>query len=857
MLRPRLLLILAVLPSLTVAQDALDPRDQKALEEFRAARKAWLEPGISTSLDDANTDVPFLDDFRPVVFHPLGEMPRIRGYGYLFVAPGCYQMDAPTFCLHAGSYGPGGGDGYALAPLRGKAAGLVHTVLWNWTEHPEIPQTHVQLVVWALTERKAVSELPQERQAVAQTLLGPDGVAAADAAAKGPEPEIPGITDPNLAAEFQGAAEDMEAAFAGAQADMERAQEQVEEMGKRMERGEAVPPEVFQQALERLMASQTALFERFGPAAQRMAEATARFEQLMTVAEAAFEDIEREAVLQGDPEPLPGSRPIPETRWSYHAGGLFIRCFPEHYSRSRIEVSVPATVQIERDAQGRISQVTDELGNRLAVVYEDTGRPAALPGDAGLKASALREITVTPAKGEAARVAGGWAFTGVPEENGSPDAAPAEFAGLRQRYEQAREHVLEVSRLVAALSAPAEKPPTDVPIAADVADILDLAHLADAVRPSVPEEDEEAPEAVVLRLIQQAWQAAVCRRVAPLPGARLRSGATAAALRGRSANGVRLAALQLPRALLVQRAGAAGDRLPALDPGWDGMNPGNRGRQRLGMAPMQHPASDGKQVLRDAVKGCEFLQAALDVFNGLSDPVGWLMEKMGLGTGGMPGMILGEMVQWMFDMGAAISQALGGDPPRADFTAFDMPPPPELPVLEPAEWLSADRARAGNAMAASLRDLYVSLRAAQISLDRTGGALEDGDESWARQQALAFIHYKRRAAECMVTVSEQYDALLEIMEEEGAEAESIELAQVEAHLQAVREKGFRPESLEAARRLDLSDEQIEAARQRRLSFAPEDDLDDPLTLARQTSGVLLDLGEYWLTLPDVPPPVAP
>jgi len=272
---------------------------------------------------------------------------------------------------------------------------------------------------------------------------------------------------------------------------------------------------------------------------------------------------------------------------------------------------------------------------------------------------------------------------------------------------------------------------------------------------------------------------------------------------------------------------------------------------------MQQPASDGKQVLPHAIEGCEIMQAALDVFNGLSDPVGWLMEKMGLGAGGMPGMMLGEMVQWLFDMGAVISEALGGDPPRTDFTSFEMPQPPDLPVLEPGAGLSPDRVAAANAAASDLRDMYVSLRAAQVSLDRLGGALEAGDETWGRQQALAFVHYKRQAAARMVAVSESYGALEGVVQDEGVEVEGPDLAQVQAHLAAFREKGFRPEALEAARRLGLSDEEIEAVRQRRLAFAPEDDLDDPLALARQTSGVLSDLGGYWLTLPEVPAPAAP
>jgi hypothetical protein len=570
----------------------------------------------------------------------------------------------------------------------------------------------------------------------------------------------------------------------------------------------------------------------------------------MTAVTASFEEVEREAVLQGNPAPLPGSRPIPEARWSYHPGGFLTRYFPEHYSRSRIEVSVPAAIQVQRDDQGRIAEVTDELGSRLTISYADA-TPVRLPGDAGLRASAVREIRTIPPEGEAAAVGGGWAFAGLPQEKGSPAGAPAQFTGLSQRHARVWEHVRDVSRLVAALSDPARKPPAEAAIATGLADIMDLAHLADAVRPSVPEGDEEAAEAVVLRTLQHAWQGALCQRMASLPGARLRPGEMAR----RPGDGTRLATLGLPRALLSQAVSDGG--LPVLDPGWDGMNPGNRGRQRLGTAPMQHPASDGKQVLHDAVSGCEFLSAALDVFNGLTDPVSWILEKFGLGAGGMPGMMLGELVQALFDAGASISQALGGDPPRADYTVFDLPAPPELPLAEAAPGLSAARARTANTAAAGLRDMYVSLRAAQVSLDRLGGALQAGDEGWARRQALALVHYKRQAGERMVAASEQYDALLEVMQDEGAEAKGIELAQLQVHQQALREQGLRPASVAALRRLGLNDEEIEATRQRRLAFVPEDDLGDPIYLAGHVTEGLWDLGEYWLTLPEAPAPLTP
>ncbi len=838
----RLLLVLMLTPALAADKDSLTPAERQAVEEYMAAWRAYLEPGLTTCLDDANTDVPFLDDFRPPGFWPLAEMPRVRGYGYVLPVPGCFEMDAATFCLRAGSYGPGGGDGYALARLRGKTAALVHEVLWNWTEHPDIPQTAVQVIIWALAEREAISKLSADRQAVALSLLGADGVAAANAAARGPQPRLPGLDDPTLFESLQAFDATPEEMFAVHQAELEQAQTQLEAVGQRMERGEQVPMEEFQVALDRLVTVQTAMFERLGPALQQAAEAMARFDKLMVMEEVAFEALEREAVLSGNPAPPVGSRPIPEERWSYHPGGLFVRYFPSAYPRSRIEVSVPPAVTLDRDAQGRIVAIADERGNRLQVAYAD-GPPVAVGGDPGLTASVVRELSLTPGVAETLAVAGGWAFSGVPQGGGTPEAT--QFEGATARYLKAQEHVREVSRLVAALSAPDGRPAPNAPVPTEIADLVDLAHLADALRPSVPDGDETAPETMALTFLQEAWQGVFCRRVAALPGAK------ATGMASGTVDGLRLAAMGLPRALLAQAA--SGD-LPVLDPGWDGMTPGKRARQRLGTAPMQHPASDGKRALRRAMEACEFLTAALDVFNGLTDPVTWLTEKLGLGAGGMPGMMLSEMVQAMFDAGAAISQALGGDPPRDDFREFTLAPVPELPRVEPGGGTSAERAEAANTAALKLRDLYVSLRAAQTSLDRLGGALQAGDVGWARRQALAFVYHKRQAGEDMLAVAERYEALLKVLRDVGARAEGISLAQLQAHQQKLREQGLRSATVAALQQLGMSDAEIEATRQRRLAFAPEGNLEDPLTLAREATRALRDLGQYWLRLPDVPSP---
>ena len=106
----------------------------------------------------------------------------------------------------------------------------------------------------------------------------------------------------------------------------------------------------------------------------------------------------------------------------------------------------------------------------------------------------------------------------------------------------------------------------------------------------------------------------------------------------------------------------------------------------------------------------------------------------------------------------------------------------------------------------------------------------------------------------MIAAAEQYQALLETMQDEGDSPEGIELARLQAQQQRLRDQGLRAETVAALRQLGMSDPEIEAVRQRRLAFNPEDDLDDPLALAGDVAGVLTDLGEYWLKLPDVAAP---
>ena len=54
--------------------------------------------------------------------------------------PGRNQFQAASYCLHAGTHGPGRGDGYLYAPLEGSRSGVIRAILQGSVGHPELPQ---------------------------------------------------------------------------------------------------------------------------------------------------------------------------------------------------------------------------------------------------------------------------------------------------------------------------------------------------------------------------------------------------------------------------------------------------------------------------------------------------------------------------------------------------------------------------------------------------------------------------------------------------------------------------------------------------------------------------------------------
>lgn len=442
-------------------------------------RLTRAERAITTSLSDAVTEVPFLDDFNPRDAAPVRRLQRGPHNGFILDRPGLFEAEVRSYCMGAGTYVPARGDGHVYARLAGPRAPVIRKVLQNSVAHPEIPQRTVQTLIWAILAYTRISETPAEVQAAAARLLTPGDINELNGGALG-----------------------------------------------------VVPPEVLRDILSRLPA----------PVRQAM-EAEAQLRRLLTQGRATFEELERAAVRFGVAPRGEGSREVPRGRWSYHPVGYFIRYFPDGYTRTRLQFYVPDPTAIERDPNGRIASITDQLGNRIEAAYDDRAEPGSVPGAQDVRAHALAAIRLTALRPlgstfvelRRAEWRGGWTFVGIPAPAGGPAPLAARFPGASDRYQrslgvgrEAASVVREAGKLQGRRDAPAIAP-------AAQRDLADLAHFAMAIRSTAGEAREVRPEWAHdhLLLAQKAWAHALARAAgAPDHGASVGIPATAVASAG-------------------------------------------------------------------------------------------------------------------------------------------------------------------------------------------------------------------------------------------------------------------------------------------------------------------------------------
>ncbi len=154
---------------------------------------------ITTSLPDAKWGDSSKDGFTPrEPERSLMTLQRTPNGGFV-LQPGYYMLVDQSYCLHAGTHGPGGGDGYLYAPPKGPAEDAVMSIVRNSVNRPAIPQHDIQLLLWAIIARAKFEDLSSELKATASQLLTPRQLAglnrsALDALSGGTG--IPGVDVP-------------------------------------------------------------------------------------------------------------------------------------------------------------------------------------------------------------------------------------------------------------------------------------------------------------------------------------------------------------------------------------------------------------------------------------------------------------------------------------------------------------------------------------------------------------------------------------------------------------------------------------------------------------------------------------
>lgn len=808
-MRPTLALLLVLAAtSFTLAQPTDDPDAiRQATRDYIEELKLHNQSGIGTSLDDVSSDLAVLDGFRPTDTVPMGAMPRLAGGGYILVAPGCYELDAATFCLHAGAYRPGGGDGYALAPLNGMGAPIAEAVLRGWLDHPELPQTRIQGLLWAIDERIPYGELGPSLTEAADALLAPAEIESWRGLGRGERPRAPDMADPDVLAQA-----DAELAAVMDAPPPLGLEVRAAELERRIGEGAMDDPQELQALMAEMMEIQAEINARLEAQYEAMREYQETVLPMFQANQIVYEEMARRMAPEGDPAPPEGSREIPLCRWSLDPAGYFVRFVPiASYERCLVSVSVPPASSLERDASGRVAGVTAGQW-RMRIQY----------GDAG----AIEAVRVTDPSGGIDEMP---AVRRVAWPEAQPDAVRElddRLASLAPRGASShpRSDALALATLVTALASAMDWSPADDP------------------------RDEETVMPRVLGVTYLALQDAILRCLRP----------TGESTGTASKHGSWIVAAQ----------GGGGDRLEWFDPNDNRViidvngqrvhvvdltskvaQPGNTGRQRLGIAPRGHDDSDGKDAMDRAERAMSALSVAFDIVNAVADPAGFLLDKVGLGTG-LVGQMLEEYLATVMDVAKQISQALGGDPPRDDYDSLDLPRAPDLPPVQ-GEDVPAERVAAIQELVTACTQVFSHARAAQVCLDRMGGAARADDDDWVHRQALALVHHKRETGLAMLRTASALDHLADMIEADGGDGPKITQAVVEACRAALGDERSRVHE-RVAELLGLSADGLEVSRMRRLEGLDRfQKSTPPPRRLRDTADALRSLGGIWADLPKV------
>lgn len=801
------------------------------------------EPPVSTSLRDAVYDIPFLDGYNPkqaafLTFLPMSPQASIP------LLPGLWEGQFQSYCLKAGTYAPGKGDGYAFAPLKGKQADIVASILKNSVFHPEIDQRDIQLLLWAIISRSKISEGSKEMQKTAKALMT--------------EKEYDRLNGGAL--------------------------------GK-------IPQPVLNAAMQKLP-----------PLARDVFQAEARLREMLASAVAApYHEVESVAVRVGEVLPPPDSRDIPSGRWNYDSAGYFIRFFPSHYRETRTQIYCPENFTVETDNNGLITSISDRQGMKIKIVYETNVEPLFFTGDDNVAGFAFKEMILTwGAADGTARTRNikdaGWVLAGVPAGGGTAEgSAGTRFSDASDRYKFAVNHrneVLELKDKLAKANPELKKLPDSA-----VWSVISLGNYCQAINLTISnflsnaEGQLDEQKAAFTGLAFRAWmkglallangelgpeesidQAGFAEKISrgtPGPNPDAVHSNLFFALSG--VEGLKVAAedsspaheaegyfqaqqrqskpRRLPEFVWVKEQAPKWERntrpkklkpfeLPQFVPDRKVAQPGNTGKQRLGQSGRKTGSGNGREAADNTRKMIKWFSTGTSAGS-------WGAGKV-LGTAtpyGIPKAVAGHMIGKTVGLWGDCIDAISMDPPRSDYTILARPEPGSFALLQPGAGMTRARAEAVNAYLAAAIDLTAKLRAARFSVERHSGAIKAGDEEWAGRQLENAIRYERESGLAMMVAADRLEALIKVVTSERVPDILLTPQLIDSYRNSISQEGFSAEELEASRSLNLTAEEIEEMKNDLLSAKP---MEGPASLYQSALELAVALREFAAMLLALP-----
>lgn len=509
------------------------PGQFKKLKAKMISKILKREPALTTSLDDAATEVPFLDNYNPSRVSPWRKKPSQVPGIQLAVLPGCWGIRLKSYCLHAGKYRPGKGEGYLYAPLKGDWAPIIRSVLRKSAVNPKIPQTLVQSLIWGILARTKIKDMPISMKLAAAKLLTPKEIYTINGGAMG-----------------------------------------------------LIPERLKQQALEGLPS-----------AVRQIIEAEARIRDMLTSGIDTYEALERVAVRTGIAPRQEGDREVPGGRWSYHPDGYFVRYQPQGYARTYMQISVPDFCWVEWDKKGRIVSVADRQGNRLETTYEDGVKPLSLRESAapigyafrGLRFSQKKSKSATSNKKWSGR---GWTFISVPQKRSRISTDGQEYYS---DFDKRREWAVAHQAQVKSLSKQAASATWRSELASRATKLGIYIQAVQNFLDGQSGGDKE--KVVAVQLLKKSWQHFIClamMKVTPRRQARSGYGSEVPFILSLGGYFVGNGGMAFSLGTVSALGGGDGGDCEGSDPSGGGSVPGRQGNQRLGMGgPEDEPPESG------------------------------------------------------------------------------------------------------------------------------------------------------------------------------------------------------------------------------------------------------------------------